>query len=347
MYFDNLNIILFNQPDRTIKTLASIKKSLEKINYDNAINIWIDGYQGSKDEYRKIKDNTHEVKKIAKEIFPYSKLYKSSKNLGIAKIYNKAEKLSIKKSNAIYSLFFEDDYEVSIDYFKALKILMEWAKDKHEIALVNATGLISYSLRTIYSIEKFDKLYETLNPVHELWAYAIKNDHLKERKYFMEAYLNTMRNKSYWERDNILLKRFFHENNIKNIRSYSQDYAKKAAMVKFNKIGITVPRVYLGKYIGVYGEHSNKDIYERLQYDKINELVFNEKEYKNFLNKKYSFELIKLLNLYENELLFYISHNKELINKNKGIIAIIIRKLKSFFKYSNNLYNNFLYLRRK
>ena len=68
MYFDNINIILFNQPERTNITLRSIERSLSKIKLI-INNIWIDVYFRSRGESNGIINNTNKVKRIAKEIF--------------------------------------------------------------------------------------------------------------------------------------------------------------------------------------------------------------------------------------------------------------------------------------
>ena len=174
---------------------------------------------------------------------------------------------------------------------------MEWAFDKEEIAIVTAHGIISEYLDSYFN-EITENPSKGPSLIHSLWAYAIKLDHLREREIFLKEYLSLMRNTPYHKRDNELILEFFNSKGLPFINGTSQDYAKHAALILFNKLAITIPK-YLGEYIGIKGEHSNLQIFKKLGYQKKKGDIFNIEEYKNKLNLYLDFDSLRKIRKFE------------------------------------------------
>ena len=92
-----------------------------------------------------------------------------------------------------------------------------------------------------------------------------------------------MKDIPYHKRNNELILKFFKSKGIGFIHGTSQDYAKHAALILYNKLAITIPN-YLGEYIGIKGEHSNLQLFRKLGYDRKKGDILNLEEYKKKLN---------------------------------------------------------------
>ena len=296
-YFDNLNILCFNRPAYASKVFNSINDQIRNIKKTIKINIWIDGYKNSKEEVNGNIDQTSEVYEIAKNSFDNANIFQMKENIGIARIYAKAESYSLENSTKKYALFFEDDYILGESYFAALNILMEWAFDKEEIAIVTAHGIISEYLDSYFN-EITENPSIGPSPIHSLWAYAIKLEHLNEREIFLNEYLSLMENTPYHKRNNELILEFFNSKGLSFINGTSQDYAKHAALILYNKLAITIPK-YLGEYIGIKGEHSNLQIFKKLGYQQKKGDIFNIEEYKHKLNFYFGFDSLRKIRKFE------------------------------------------------
>ena len=296
-FFDNLNILCFNRPEYASKVFNSINNQLRNSRTTTNINIWIDGYQNSKEELKGNEDKTSEVYEIAKDSFDNANIFQMKENLGIARMYAKAESYCLENSSKKYALFFEDDYVLGADYIKALNVLMEWGFDKKEIAIVTAHGIISEYLDSYFK-DISESPLEGPSPIHSLWAYAIKIEHLKERKTFIDEYLSLMKNIPYYKRKNELILKFFKSRGIGFIHGTSQDYAKHAALIFYDKLAITIPN-YLGEYIGIDGEHSNLQLFRKLGYDIKKGEIFDIEDYKKKLNLHFNFDLLKKIRKFE------------------------------------------------
>ena len=296
-YFDNINILCFNRPEYAKKVFNSIKAQIGNLEEKININIWIDGYKNSKEEFLKNRDQTSEVYKIAKDTFDISNIFQMKENIGIARMYSKAEEYCLKNSTKKYALFFEDDYVLGESYLAAMDLLMEWAFNKKEISIVTAHGIISEYLDS-YFYEISENPLLGPSPVHSLWAYAIKIEHLKERKVFLDEYLSLIKNTPYHKRNNVLILEFFNSKGIPFIHGTSQDYAKHAALIYYDKLAITIPN-YLGEYIGIKGEHTNLQLFRKLGYDRKKLDIFNLEEYKKKLNLYSDFDSLKKIRKFE------------------------------------------------
>ena len=77
------------------KSLIQLMNKL-KIRYQININIWIDGYKNSREQFKGNEDKTSEVYKISKDAFDNANIIKMEENIGIARMYAKAESYSRK-----------------------------------------------------------------------------------------------------------------------------------------------------------------------------------------------------------------------------------------------------------
>ena len=107
-----------------------------------------------------------------------------------------------------------------------------------------------------------------------------------------------MKDIPYHKRNNELILKFFKSKGIGFIHGTSQDYAKHAALILYNKLAITIPN-YLGEYIGIKGEHSNLQLFKKLGYDRKKGDILNLEEYKKKLNLYSDFDLLRKIRKFE------------------------------------------------
>ena len=117
-------------------------------------------------------------------------------------------------------------------YFEALEILMQWALDIPDIAIVTAHGtpMIPGEAKRLLNFSP------GLRYAHSLWAFALKTEHVKERQTFIQGYLSLMKDLKYQHRDNKKIIEYFHSCGANFIPGTSQDYAKHAALWLFGKM---------------------------------------------------------------------------------------------------------------
>ena len=173
---------------------------------------------------------------------------------------------------------------------------MEWARDIDQVAIVSSHGLISHALNNLYEFKEIGKK-NILYPMHELWAYAIKNSHIEERDAFISSYLQIMQNRSYWRRNSSRIRKFLRRNEVFHIHGSSQDWIKKAALYKFKKLSLTVP-VIMGQNIGKRGQHSNQEIFEK-NYQKLIIEKYDQEFYLSILKNNMDFRYLEYITYIE------------------------------------------------
>ena len=292
--FDTINIIAFNRPDYFNQTLSSLcEQNLSK--FGARLHVWIDGYNGSLDEQRGVPNRTGEVVELATTHLPNALIHRHSDNLGIAAIYDRAEKFSCLNSAAPYILFFEDDLVLGPRYLEALEILMDWALDIPDVAIVTAHG---YSHEYLGLAKRHLSFSAGLRYAHSLWAFAVKAEHLKERQPFIDGYLSLMNGRRYQNRDHKTIIEYFHSCGATFISGTSQDYAKHAALWLFEKCALTTS-FRLSRYIGQEGQHSDPALFQALGYGDGDLQDFNSESLKAMLPKTPDLTCLKATRLLE------------------------------------------------
>lgn len=263
--FDQVHIIAFNRPDYFRQVAQSISNQIQKCGNAVAVHVWIDGFKGSKDESICLLDRTPETAAIALSVFPDVHIHRHQTNIGVARIFERAESLARRRSFSPYALFFEEDYVLGPQYLDGLCTLMKWGLGHDEVALLTAHGIaFEYIVGGDISIRAY--LPASLAWPHSLWAFAIKVEHLRERTEYIQGYLRTMQRQRYWKRDHQEILNYHASKGNAWIPGSSQDYAKHAAMLYHGRIAVTLP-YQLGRYIGERGEHSSPRVYKSLGYN--------------------------------------------------------------------------------
>jgi hypothetical protein len=103
-----------------------------------------------------------------------------------------------------------------------------------------------------------------LTYVHSLWAYAVKRQHMNERKSFIDDYLEIVASDRYHRRSGREIKQHFIDHGVGFVVGTSQDFAKHAAWL-FNRCALTIP-LRLANYIGMDGLHANPALFRELGY---------------------------------------------------------------------------------
>ena len=70
---------------------------------------------------------------MSKDAFDNANIFQMEENIGIARMYAKAESYSLENSTKKYALFFEDDYILGEDYINASNVLMEWVLTRKKL----------------------------------------------------------------------------------------------------------------------------------------------------------------------------------------------------------------------
>jgi hypothetical protein len=279
--FDQVHILAFNRPDYLALVLEALVPQLSQAPAGISIHAWVDGYVGSRDEACGQKDRRAEVVRILQEELPQARVHRLATNAGVARVFARAERLTLREGRAPYALFFEDDYVLGPEYMRGLEMLMRWGLDHPEVAIVTAHGIVAE-----HAAELLQDLPEWLPPqplfVHSLWAFALKRSHLRERSTCMRDYLATMRGIRYRERDEATITALYASMGLPFIHGTSQDYAKHAALLHHERLAVTVP-LRLGRYIGRRGEHANDSVFERLGYHRLGEQPLDPRWYSQAL----------------------------------------------------------------
>jgi hypothetical protein len=277
LLYDQVHLLAFNRPDYLAPVLAALAPQLAQAPEGISVHAWVDGYAGSRDEANGLEDRRAEVVRLLETHLPQARLHRLATNAGVARIFARAERLSLHEGQAPYVLFFEDDYVPGAAYLQGLEMLMDWGLAQPEVAIVTAHGIVAE-----HACGLLPDLQERLPPrplfVHSLWAFALKRSHLHERATYLRDYLATMRRVRYRERDDATIRALHADRGLPFIHGTSQDYAKHAALLRHQRLAITVP-LRLGRYIGRRGEHANDSVFEQLGYHRLEEQPFDPQWY--------------------------------------------------------------------
>jgi hypothetical protein len=305
--YDQVHVLAFNRPDYAERVLAALAAQLPRTPDGPSVHVWIDGFHGSRDQARGERDQRAAVAQLVADHLPQARLHRQATNLGIARLFQRAERLSLRQGRAPYALFFEDDYVPGPDYLRALELLMHWGLEQPEVAIVTAHGIVAEHASPLLG-DLEEQLPARPLFVHSLWAFAIKRSHLRERTAYLRDYLATMRGVRYRERNDDAICAFHASRGLPCIHGTSQDYAKHAALLLHGRLAVTVP-YRLGHYIGRRGEHSTDAGFERLGYHRLHEQRFDPHLYRQALAVPLDAPLLRWARLLE--LLLIRSHQAE------------------------------------
>jgi hypothetical protein len=247
-------VLLFNKPEETEVVLQSLCNQDLEVD-PSRLFISIDGFSGSKNEYAGDQDRTQEVFEIAQKLLPNATIFRQNKNLGIAQQFALLEQICFDLPKSDWVFFQEDDFELGQNYLRIIAELIAFLGDVDEVVTLAATG---------------DSLVLELNselpfrPLNHHWSYALRRSHAEERSTLHNSYLDSVKDDSYFKRDNEKIKELMAQLDVFPIGS-SQDYVKHALRIHYRKLAVTTTSRF-GKYIGRRGENFTEDLYERMGY---------------------------------------------------------------------------------
>ncbi|QPN62661.1 hypothetical protein [Synechococcus sp. CBW1004] len=295
--YDQVHVLAFNRPQYAAAVLRALASLLPTGAGSPAVHVWIDGFAGSRDERQGVPDRRETVAWLVRRYLPQARMHRLATNIGIARMFARAEQLSLRQSRTAYTLFFEDDYVPGPDYLRALELLMAWGLQQPEVAIVTAHGIVAeHTAVLLPDLEQELPLRPLF--AHSLWAFAIKRTHLQERAAVLQPYLATMRGVRYSQRDHSAILALHAAQGLGFVLGSSQDYAKHVALLQLQRLAVTVPQ-RLGRYIGRIGEHSTEASFERLAYARTLEDRFNPETYGQALQAPLEAALLRWSRLLE------------------------------------------------
>jgi hypothetical protein len=250
-----ITVLLFNRPDETLRTLDSLLAQVPAIS-QASLTLSVDGFRGSRDEFIGRPDRTSEVAALARQLFPCATVLTHDHNLGIARHYHEAESRAFEDPSARWALFFEDDYVLGTNYIENLIHVVEKVDHDERVVVASATG---------DSWGSDHRGGDSLYPMNHAWAFALRRSHHVERGTHVAAYLASMDECRYFERDFERVTRDMASVGVLTLGT-SQDYAKQAIRVAMGRVAVTTGRPH-GRYIGSSGEHFTPEIFTKLGYD--------------------------------------------------------------------------------
>jgi glycosyltransferase involved in cell wall biosynthesis len=247
----DIQVLAFNRPEYLEHCLLSLHAQTLAID-PKKIFFWQDGYPGSRDEYLGMPDRTGASLELIKKYFPDSQTYVSPKNLGVGLSFKAAEENAFVHQSNEWGFFLEEDNVLQDYYLNLILQLVEKAKSFDEIVKVDGFGDYKNQIGEDYLI-----------PIHS-WAFALRSQHYFERRELLSGYEEILRENSYFKRNETKINNYFANYGIEPLGS-SQDYIKRILMSHFKRIALTT--TFSGaNNIGVFGEHFNPEVYNRLGY---------------------------------------------------------------------------------
>lgn len=208
--------------------------------------MWIDGFQGSRDQHKWRKDRTEEVRKIALKYLPDANMVIRDRNFGIAMQYRDVEAHTFSLDTDI-AFFFEEDLVLSPLYLEALIDIEQKTREFKQVGKIAAHGYVRGrgEIETIHGV----------GVGAMTWGFGLRRKQYEESLPFLNQYYELISNDSYWRRNDESIHSLLLTFGIE-VKATSQDAVKGGIARKLRFVPIsTMSR--LGKYIGRSGEHKS------------------------------------------------------------------------------------------
>lgn len=242
-----IGILLFNRPEYARQFLESLLQQDLAVDPSRVV-IHIDAFEGSRDAARGAEDQTDETLAIVEEFLPGATVITPERNTGIARAFDVVETHVSAMDDSPWLTFFEEDFVLYPNYLRAMVTAIRAVDSHPDAAIVSATGDSRAAAAT-----GAPAVSRALVAQLHLWAFSIRRSHLDERRSIVEAYLESISSVAYWERQEAVVWQACTSVGIFPMGT-SQDYIKRAALVKFGRVALTTVQPY-GFYVGQYGEH--------------------------------------------------------------------------------------------
>ena len=233
-------VLSFNRPHYLEAVLRSLKEQTVPISPDEVI-LFQDGYRSKSG--RDITDPrlVERCADLFETIFPGSKSFRSTDNLGVAWNFARAERYLFGELGAAAAYFFEDDLVLSPHYLTALEALTEIALTEKRIAYVAAYGNHRATL-----IEQRRAPNELILMRHK-WGFATTHRQWVAQREILEPYLEIVSRNDYYMRDHKAIRKYFQTLGYGSTGS-SQDGMKDVASCVLGTTKIMTSACF-GKYI--------------------------------------------------------------------------------------------------
>jgi hypothetical protein len=246
----------FNRPSYLSQVLDTLL--LQEGLADRPIYLFQDGALSMSGEPLVSKEPIEECKRLFQQKVPNGRVLGSEQNLGVARNFDRAERLFFKELGAEAAYFFEDDLCLSPYYLPSLDILIQFAFDEPRIAYVAAYGEHKATL------EQQQAEHTRLVMMKHKWGFGLTRRQWLRQADIMSPYLDLVSKKDYRDRDHQAIKQYFRELGYASTGT-SQDSMKDVASAVLGTTKVMTFACF-GKYIGEVGLHSHKAIYDKEGY---------------------------------------------------------------------------------
>ncbi len=186
------------------------------------------------------------------------RVFRSPVHLGIAGNYRRAENYIFEVLACQSALLLEDDLVLGPHYLTAVAGLLDIAAEETRIGYVSAYGDLWATL------ERQRAGVDRLMPMHENWGAALTRTSWLAQKPIREQYWEFVKDIDYSQRDNAAIRAFYASLGYR-CEITSQDASRWIACRAAGLVRIMTKTCH-ARYVGVIGEHSTRDFYERWKF---------------------------------------------------------------------------------
>jgi 2-polyprenyl-3-methyl-5-hydroxy-6-metoxy-1,4-benzoquinol methylase len=250
-------VMSFDRPHYLKAVLISLKAQKVPI-APTAIFLFQDGYRSRNGQDLADPLCIERCIELFETIFPGSKIFTSSENLGVAFNFVRAENYFFEQLGTEAAFFFEDDLVLSPHYLTALRALTAIALEEKRIAYIAAYGDHRASLaEQTLSAKK-------LILMRHKWGFALTRRQWLAQRDILAPYLEILARADYRLRDHGAIRQYFKKLGFGS-NGTSQDAMKDVASCVLGTVKVMSAACF-GKYIGEVGLHSNSRLYEIERY---------------------------------------------------------------------------------
>lgn len=254
-----VGVISYNRPDYLRRTLVSLVTALSnEPDTFGPVYLFQDGSYS--DTLGCFKTESHLIDSccsVFAEHFDLENIVRSERNLGIGVNVFRAEEQLFDQHIADAVVLIEDDIELGAEYLVTLNKLICLARRDSRIGIVAAYG--SGTQRT--ALEQEDSIGE-IGSMHYNWAFAITRDHWRERRYWIQKYIDIIGGVDYVERPYREVFEIYKELGYGPIAS-NQDVFRNVITHSLRRVRIT-SQALNATFIGSEGEHFTKAYFDQL-----------------------------------------------------------------------------------
>jgi SAM-dependent methyltransferase len=246
-------VMSFDRPQYLESVLRSLRAQTVPI-AATEIFLFQDGYRSRNGHDLTDPRRVARCMELFETIFPGSKTFCSTENLGVAFNFARAENHFFEELGTSAAFFFEDDLILSPHYLTALYALTAIALQEKRIAYIAAYGDHRASLA-----EQKSSANKLILMRHK-WGFALTRRQWLAQRDILAPYLEILATADYRRRDHTAIRQYFKKLGFGS-NGTSQDGMKDVASCVLGTVKI-MSSVCFGKYIGENGLHSDSRLYQ-------------------------------------------------------------------------------------